>query len=107
LKSLFVGIGISALLISGRQISRVFAVHLGGFPKTIDGFVPILVLGCLRSLPGNLRSLRISLLLRGLRNRKSKRRNEAESDNCFHVLAMLTFSRTKNSNPPLAIVQVE
>src|ERR1700731_2181138 len=47
LEPLIVGVGIGALLISNGQILRVFSIDFGGFAKTLDSFIPILILGSL------------------------------------------------------------
>jgi len=63
LEPLIGGVGKCTLLISNRQVLREFSIDLSGFAKTLDRFIPILILGSLCSLPGNFRRFRTSLLL--------------------------------------------
>jgi len=68
LKALFVGRGESALLLGDGEIRREFAVEIRRFTKRLDGFVPVLILGGLRTFPGELGCFFVALRLSELRD---------------------------------------
>src|SRR5437867_163805 len=73
LKALFVRRGESALLIGDGEIRREFAVEIRRFTKRLDGFVPVLILGGLRTCSGELRCLFAAVRLSAERDRSFRR----------------------------------